>query len=313
MQSFVVVPHLAADHRRAALIRRFAEDEGVSAIVPFGDVTGPVLSEGEQLLYRQMADLCPDFGAVRERVAIGQAYLAQGGVAEGYRDAIRFYLSQIVDVEPEGRVVWKEAFFRAWQRLDRMREAFGDRRCLVVADTLVAAEVFAGSRLDYRSAEVGGRILKGVGLSPRDRIGTVSKHVPSEYRGDLPDAVPLEEYAREFHVFVTNVFSPALQRVLARWKWRLTILPGQATDATSFGGAAFAFEAPDTFSLFKCQEGETVRQVYRFVGSDARLFRIDTFDANFKLAGSRDDFDRSPRLFLGRTRPAPAKSPTKKV
>ncbi len=318
MESLVTVPHLAADPRRAACVRRFAEDENVSVILLLGDVTGPVLMEGEDLLYRQVQDLFQgaDSPSVLDRVAIARAYLAQPrGVTEAHLDAVRFYLTRVVNVEPEGGIAWKEAFFRAWARLQEMREAFGDRRCLALADTLVCQEVFRGHLLDYRSIEIAGRTVKGVGLSPENRIAAPAERIPAEYRDELDGAVPLEEYAREFDIFVANAFPPPLQRAIQRAKWRLTILPGQATDATSFGGSAFAFESPGTFSLFKCGKNETRRQAYRFIGSDARLFRTDTFDGNFRLVETRDDLDRSPRIFLGRSDPSarrPVQKPLKK-
>ncbi len=318
MESFLTVPYLAADSRRAACLRRFAEDENVSLILLLGDVTGPVLAEGEDLLYRQVQDLFQgaDAPSVPERVAIARAYLAQpGGVTEAYLDAVRFYLTRIVDLEPEGKIVWKEAFFRTWQHLQDMKEAFGDRRCLALADTLVAQEVFRGSLLDYRSVEVAGRVLKGVGLSPANRITVPAERLPVEYRDELDGAIPLDEYARDYDIFVANAFPPSLQRAAQRAKWRLTILPGGSTDATSYAGSAFAFESPGTFSLFKCREGEVRRQAYRFVGSDVRLFRTDTFDANFKLVNTTDDFDRSARIFLGRADPSarrPSLKPQKK-
>lgn len=318
MESFLTVPHLAADPRRAACIRRFAEDENVSVILLLGDITGPVLAEGEDLLYRQIQDLFhgADLPSVHDRVAIARAYLSQPcGVTEAYLDAVRFYLTRIVDIDPEGGIVWKEAFFRAWTRLQDMRGNFGDRRCLALADTLVTQEVFRGNLLDYRAIGIAGRTVKGLGLSPVNRIAVPIERLPVEYRDELDGAVPLEEYARDFDIFIANAFPPLLQQALQRRKWRLTILPGQATDATSFGGAAFAFESPGTFSLFKCREGETRRQAYRFIGSDARLFRTDTFDRNFKLVETRDDLDRSPRIFLGRSDPAarrPSLKPLKK-
>ncbi len=306
MESFVVVPHLAADSRRAVLVRHFAEDEDVAAILLIGDVTGQILSEGELLLYRQVQELFADVRTVQGRVAIARAYLAQPGMTEAYRDAVRFYLSRIADMESEERVVWKEAFYRSCERLVKMREAFGGRRCIALADTLITAQVFAGNLLDYGEIEIGKRIVKGVGLSPRERISVPVKDVPVEYRDELPGAIAIEKYARDYHIFVANAYSPSLQRVLSRSKWRLTILPGQTTDATSFGGAAFAFESPGTFSLFKCREEGMLRQAYQFVGNDARLFRTDTFDSNFKLCGTTDDMNRMPRLFLGRSQPAPA-------
>ncbi len=294
----MVVPHLCADTRRAEILRHFSEEKGVSAVILFGDVTGRVLTDGEEVLYRQVQELFHDAPSIVERVKIARAYLAQPGVTEGYREAIRFYLSEIADLEMDTHVIWKGLYFRAKERLHRMVKAFGTRRrCLALADTLVCEEAFEGNLLDYRALAVSERLIKGVGLSPEDRIAIPAKYVPLEYRGALAHTIPLAEYTREFDIFVANSFSTPLQAALRNLSGCLAILPGGATEVTSFKGMTLAFESPGTFSLYKFQPELATRQVYRFVGRDLRLFRIDTFDQDFNRKGSEMGLDRPLRHF----------------
>lgn len=291
-KSLITVLHLCADARRAKFLRRFADDHDVDAVIPFGDVTGPVLTDGEQVLYRQAQELFQDAHSLKERVEIARAYLAHAGVADGYRDAVRFYLSHIVDLEMDDRVVWKEAYLRARERVARMVGIFGPRRCAPLADTLVCEDVLKEDLLDYRVLKLGNLVVKGVGLSPRDQILVPVKYTPSEYRHELPGAVPLADYVKDFDIFVANALTRTLQAPLRRLKWRLVVIPGAVTDVAAHGNVTLAFESPGTFSLFKWQPERTTRQVYRFVGSDARLFRTDTFDRHFGVTGFQGALDR---------------------
>ena len=53
-----------------------------------------------------------------------------------------------------------------------------------------------------------------------------------------------------------------------------------------------AFEMPGTFSWYKLLENRVIRQVYRPVGKDPRLVRVDVLDAGFGLIETESHMDR---------------------
>ena len=101
-KGFLVAVHPCANRRVTETIRRFVGEEAIDAVLFFGDVTGPILTDGQRVLYDQARELFADAHSIPERVKVARQFLAGSGLARMYRDAVRFYLSQIAD-EADGR------------------------------------------------------------------------------------------------------------------------------------------------------------------------------------------------------------------
>lgn len=293
--SLLTVLHLCADLRKARLIRQFAEEEKVGLVLLFGDVSGPVLSNLEQVLYRQAMELFQDAHGVPERIEIARAFLARKGVTEAYREALQFYLDEVATLDGDRQVIWKGAFLRAIFRLEKVAEVFSGLPHAVLADSAACEAPFEKVLLDYRALRLGSLTLKGIGLSPAEGIRVPMRNAPEEYRHELPHAVALKPYLETFDIFVANAFSANLQEALRGLRNRLVIVPGAATEVSPLKGLTLAFEGPGTFSLYKPKSERMLRQVYTFVGNDIRLVRIDELGARFKHERTESHLDRPLR------------------
>lgn len=294
LRSFVVTIHPCGDPVRTLPALQLMERERADALILFGDVTGPVLSDADRILYGQARALFQDAGSIHEKVRIAQAILARPGLAASFRDALRFYLSQIADLAADDQVVWKDAYARAVSRLREFAVGLAPYRHAVVADTLVCEDAFEGKVLDFHSLSVGGKTLKGLGLSPRELVLVPVKYVPEEFRQDLGCAVPLAEYLERFDVLVANAFPPALQEQLRGAREGIVVLPGARPEVSSFENLTLVFESPQTLSLYTFYDARLVRKVYRPAGSQLRLVRIDAFDERMRLVQTEDNLDRLP-------------------
>ncbi len=294
LSSFVTVLHPCGDPLRAEPAVRLLRQEKAGAIVCFGDVTGPVFSDAERILYSQALTLFSDTSTFQEKVRIAKAFLAGPGLGDTYREALRFYLTQVVDLAADDQIVWKEAYARTVTRLKEFAAGLSPHRFAAVADTIACEDAFEGTLLDFHSLEVGGLTLKGLGLAPAEQVLVPVKYTPQEFRQELGCAVPLGEYLAAFDILVANAFPGPVQERLRKAQRRLVILPGAQPEVSAFEGVTLVFDAPQTVSLFAREGAGLVRKVFRPVGAELRLTRIDTFDAALKLARSETGLDRLP-------------------
>lgn len=294
LSSFVTVLHPCGDPLRAAPAVSLLQKEKAGAIVCFGDVTGPVFTDAERILYSQALTLFSEASTFQEKVRIAKAFLAGPGLGDTYREALRFYLTQVVDLAADDQIVWKDAYARTVARLKEFAAGLAPHRFAAVADTIACEDAFEGTLLDFHSLKVGGLTLKGLGLAPAEQVLVPVKYTPQEFRQDLGCAVPLGEYLADFDILVANAFPGPVQERLRKAANRLVILPGAQPEVSAFEGVTLVFDSPQTVSLF-VREGEgLVRKVFRPVGAELRLTRIDTFDAALKLAKSETGLDRLP-------------------
>ncbi len=293
MKSFITAVHPRADGVSLFPLLRFVERQGVDALILFGDVTGPVLSDRERVLYRQACELLAETTDLTERARTAKALLARPGLAEPFRDALRFYLSHVVDTDAQGQAAWQEAYRRAAKRLADFAARLKPYPCAVLADSAMCEEAFGDHLLDFESLAFGEKILKGVGLAPRDGIHPAVEHTPAEYRQDLRRAVPLGAYLAEFDILVANALVPPIESAIERLANRLVILPGESPDVTGFERIMIAFEPAGTFSHYEFQDDRIIRHVHQPAGERLRLVRQDTFDSDFRLLRTKTDFDSS--------------------
>ncbi len=307
MKSFAASVHPRADPIRTLPLLRFTERQEIDALIFFGDITGPVLTDGEKVLYQQASELLQDAQNLHEKVHSARALLERPGLAVPYRDALWFYLSQIVDLTPEEEVAWQESYQRSAKRLREFAARLGPYPSTVLADTLICEEVFRDRLLDYDVLTLEAKTLKGVGLAPREGIFPATDHVPAEYRQELRRAVPFTQYLAAFDILVVNTLSPSLKGILERIENRLVLLPGDSSDVSDFEKITIAFEAPDAFSHYEFQDDRILRTVHRPSAGQLRLVRQDTFDLDFKLLRTKTDFDRrlAPGATVRRETPPP--------
>lgn len=309
LRSFVTVLHPCGDPLRAAPALQLLDQEKADAVICFGDVTGPVFSDAERILYSQALTLFSETSTFQERIRIAKAFLAGPGLGDSYREALRFYLSQVVDLAADDQIVWKEAYARTVARLKDFGASLSPRRYAVVADTLACEDAFGGALLDFHSLRMGDLAVKGLGLAPAEQVLVPVKYTPQEFRQDLGCAVPLGEYLADFRILVANAFPGPIQERLRKAQGRLAILPGAQPEVSAFEGVTLAFDSPQTLGLYRLEGEGVVRKVYRPVGSEMRLVRIDTFDERMKLVRSEANLDRLklvPAVPKGDAAPEPA-------
>lgn len=308
MRSFITAVHPRADAVSIFPLLRFAERQGIDAVILFGDVTGPVLSDRERVLYRQACELLEGTVDLAERAQTARALLQKPGLAEPFRDALSFYLSHIVDIDAQGQAVWREAYRRAAAKLADFAARMKPYPCAVLADGAMCEEAFGELLLDFESLPFGEKVLKGIGLAPQDGIRPGTDHTPSEYWQDLGRAAPVGAYLASFDILVANALVPPIEAAIERLENRLVILPGEAPDVTGFEKITIAFEPAGLFSHYEFQEDRILRHVHRPDGDRLRLVRQDTFDGEFRLLRTKTDFD-SAAAARPLTRPEAAGGP----
>lgn len=310
MKSFITAVHPRADGVTLFPLLRFVERQGVDAVILFGDVTGPVLSDRERVLYRQACELLAETTDLVEKAQTAKAILARPGLAEPFRDALRFYLSHIVDIDAQGQARWQEAHRRAAKRLSDFAARMKPYPCAVLADNVMCEEAFGDHLLDFEALAFGEKTLKGVGLAPRDGIRPAVEHTPAEYHQDLRRAVPLGPYLAGFDILVANALVPPIESAIERLAGRLVILPGESPDVTGFERITIAFEPAGVFSHYEFQDDRIIRHVHQPAGERLRLVRQDTFDGDFRLLRTKTDFDSSAAARpVARPEGAPAGTP----
>lgn len=318
MRSFVIAADVAGDPVKALPVLRFLEKEDADAAFFFGDVTGPLLSDGERVLYRQARDLLQETADLPGKIMAARALLSRPGLAEPYREALAFYLKEIADLSPEGEVRWQGSYRKALARLSDLAARLAPYPSAILADTAACEEAFAERLLDYDTLTLEGKTLKAVGLAPQEGLCHPAPHTPVEFRQPLRRAEPFSRYLASFDILVANALAPSLEAVLERVEERLTILPGSAPDVSDFEKTTLAFEAPGAFSHYRVEGDRLFRNVHRFSGGRLRLIRQDTFDLSFKLLRTKTDIDRggSPQPAARRpeaTPPAAATAPRRRL
>lgn len=292
LQSFAVSVHLRGDAAAAMPLLRFLDREEADAAFLFGDLSGPVLTDAEWVLYQRAAALLREEGSIQAKAHAARALLAQTGLGEDYREALQLYLKKIADADANDEIVWGEAYQRTVSRLRAIAERFSPYPYAALADSDAAEEAFGDRILDFETLSFGDRTLKAVGLSPEEGIHVPAERMPEELLLSERRSVPLSDYLASFDILIANALPPALQSLLERFEDRLLILPGDRPDVSDFKGTTLAFEAPGTFSVWRIEGDRILRHVQEGTAAGTRLVRRDTFDADFKLLKSKTDFSR---------------------